>query len=130
MSSQTRAPTENQLSPLHGPHVLITTHNAEGKAVIKETEPVKVYPPPRPLFRHIYKHPPTHTLFHPQWVSFDEDRLSMAVLWTTQFPTDLNDEADIKLHRDRMAQGGTGLALGGGTVLRYVEFAPGYEVRL
>lgn len=42
MSSSTRAPTENQLSPLHGPHVLITSHNTEGKAVIKETEPVKV----------------------------------------------------------------------------------------
>ncbi|CAN8102560.1 unnamed protein product [Discula destructiva] len=102
MSSNTRPPTENQLSPLHGPHVLITSHNDEGKAVIKETEPVK-------------------------WVNFDEDRLSMAVLWTTQFPTDLNADADIKLHRERMAQGGTGLALGGGTVLRYVEFAPGYE---
>lgn len=76
--------------------------------------------------------PHTHTLTHSysQWVSYDEDRLSMAVLWTTQFPTDLNEEADIKLHRERMAQGGTGLALGGGTVLRYVEFAPGYEVYL
>lgn len=63
-----------------------------------------------------------------KWVGYDEDKLSMSVLWTTQFPTNLNDEADIKLHRDRMAQGGTGLALGGGTVLRYVEFSPGYEV--
>ncbi|KAJ4413835.1 hypothetical protein N0V82_008277 [Gnomoniopsis sp. IMI 355080] len=102
MSSSSRAPTENQLSPLHGPHVLITSHNKEGKAIVKETEPVK-------------------------WVGYDEDKLSMAVLWTTKFPTDLNNEADIKLHRDRMAQGGTGLALGGGTVLRYVEFSPGYE---
>lgn len=50
MSSQTRAPTNNQLSPLHGPHVLITTHNEEGKAVIKETEPVKV--------RHAYPRRP------------------------------------------------------------------------
>lgn len=102
MSSSSRAPTENQLSPLHGPHVLITSHNNEGKAIVKETEPVK-------------------------WVTYDEDKLSMAVLWTTQFPTDVNNEADIKLHRDRMAQGATGLALAGGTVLRYVEFAPGYE---
>lgn len=73
---------------------------------------------------------PKRTNTRSQWLSYDEDKLSMAVLWTTQFPTDLNDEADIKLHRDRIAQGGTGLALGGGTVLRYVEFAPGYEVRL
>lgn len=63
-----------------------------------------------------------------QWVRFDQDRLLMSVLWTTQFPTDLNSEADITLHKDRLAQGATGLALGGGTVLRYVEFAPGYEV--
>lgn len=69
-----------------------------------------------------------YTAFPRKWVGYDEDKLSMAVLWTTQFPTDLNNEADIKLHRDRMAQGGTGLALGGGTVLRYVEFSPGYEV--
>lgn len=65
MSSQTRAPTENQLSPLHGPHVLITSHNDEGKAVIKETEPVKVCQCPAahsiPPYRPICKHPLTHT---------------------------------------------------------------------
>lgn len=56
----------------------------------------------------------------------------MSVLYTTQFPPDLNDEADIKLHESRVAQGpeATGLALKGGTVLRYVEFSPGYTVRL
>lgn len=53
----------------------------------------------------------------------------MSMLWTTEFPTDLNNEADIKLHKERMAKGATGLALGSGTVLRYVEFAPEYEVR-
>lgn len=56
----------------------------------------------------------------------------MSVLYTTQFPPDLNDEADIKLHESRVAKGpeATGLALKGGTVLRYVEFSPGYTVRL
>lgn len=53
----------------------------------------------------------------------------MSVLYTTKFPPDLNKEADIELHKSRMAEGSTGLALGGGTVLRYVEFAPGYQVR-
>lgn len=55
----------------------------------------------------------------------------MSVLYTTQFPPDLNKEADLDLHRSRMAEGpnSTGLALGGGTVLRYVEFAPGYQVK-
>lgn len=56
----------------------------------------------------------------------------MSVLYTTQFPPDLNDDADIKLHESRVAKGpeATGLALKGGTVLRYVEFSPGYTVRL
>lgn len=56
----------------------------------------------------------------------------MSVLYTTQFPPDLNDEADIKLHESRTAKGpeATGLALKGGTVLRYVEFSPGYTVCL
>lgn len=54
----------------------------------------------------------------------------MSVLYTTQFPPDLNDEADVKLHESRVAKGAeaTGLALKGGTVLRYVEFSPGYTV--
>lgn len=124
MSSTSRAPTENQLSPLHGPHVLITSHNDQGKAIVKESEPVKVTktaPPPPTMKCNHSSHP------LPQWVTYDEDKLSMSVLWTTQFPTDVNNDADIKLHRERMAEGATGLALGGGTVLRYVEFAPGYE---
>lgn len=37
-----RPPTENQISDLPGPKVLITSHNDEGKAIVKETEPVKV----------------------------------------------------------------------------------------
>jgi hypothetical protein len=67
-----------------------------------------------------------------QWVRYDDDKLVMSVLYTTQFPPDLNDEADIKLHESRVAKGpeATGLALKGGTVLRYVEFSPGYTVRL
>lgn len=101
--SPARPPTENQLSSNPGVHVQVTTHNNEGKAVVKSTTPVK-------------------------WVRYDDDKLVMSVLYTTQFPPDLNDEADIKLHESRVAQGpeATGLALKGGTVLRYVEFSPGY----
>ncbi|PSR90645.1 hypothetical protein BD289DRAFT_460073 [Coniella lustricola] len=101
-SSNERPPTENQVSNLPGCKVLITSHNDEGKGVVKHTEPVK-------------------------WGLYDEERLAMSIAWTTQFPSDLNNEADIKLHKDRMAEGKTGLALGGGTVLRYVDFAPNYE---
>lgn len=41
-SSARRPPTENQISTNPGSHVLITSHNEDGKAVIKATEPVKV----------------------------------------------------------------------------------------
>lgn len=41
-SSADRPPTENQISDLPGAKVLITSHNDEGKAIVKETEPVKV----------------------------------------------------------------------------------------
>ncbi|KUI68738.1 hypothetical protein VM1G_04076 [Cytospora mali] len=103
MASVDRPPTENQISSIPGVHVHITTHNSEGKAVIKSTEPVK-------------------------WVRYEDDQYAMSVLYTTQFPPDLNDEADIKLHQSRVAKGpqATGLALKGGTVLRYVDLAPGY----
>lgn len=37
-----RPPTENQISSNPGNHVLITTHNDDGKATVKATEPVKV----------------------------------------------------------------------------------------
>ncbi|KAI7126216.1 hypothetical protein KC352_g32041, partial [Hortaea werneckii] len=49
--------------------------------------------------------------------------------FTTQFPADLNSNADIQSHDAKMAAAGgkLGLVSGGGTVLRYVDFAPGYE---
>lgn len=49
--------------------------------------------------------------------------------YTTSFPPDLNNNADITSHDAKMtASGGKlGLVSGGGTVLRYVDFAPGYE---
>jgi hypothetical protein len=51
----------------------------------------------------------------------------MAVAYTTTFPADLSGDADIKAHDDKIGQGPIGLVCGGGTVLRYVDFAPGYE---
>lgn len=49
--------------------------------------------------------------------------------FTTQFPADLNSNADITSHDAKMAAAGgkLGLVSGGGTVLRYVDFAPGYD---
>lgn len=63
MSSNTRAPTENQLSPLHGPHVLITSHNKDGKAIVKEIEPVKVGKAPLLRLSSCISRPPSNDRF-------------------------------------------------------------------
>ena len=54
---------------------------------------------------------------------------SKKISFTTQFPADLNSNADITSHDAKMAAAGgkLGLVSGGGTVLRYVDFAPGYD---
>lgn len=53
--------------------------------------------------------------------------MAFSVVYTTsQFPADLNDSADISAHESLMAKG-TGLVNPGGTVIRCVDFAPGYR---
>lgn len=84
------------------PTTFLTGHNNAGQAVIHSTRLVK-------------------------WAPFAEDKLEMAVAYTTSFPADLNDDADIAAHDANLAAGPSGLVKGGGTVLRYVDFAPGYE---
>ena len=51
----------------------------------------------------------------------------MSVGYTTSFPADLNKDADIADHDKKLESGKLGLVSGGGTVLRYVDFAPDYE---
>lgn len=51
----------------------------------------------------------------------------MRSAYTTSFPPDLNQDADVRQHDEKMASGKLGLVSGGGTVLRYVDFAPQYE---
>ncbi|GAB1744807.1 hypothetical protein NU219Hw_g2728t1 [Hortaea werneckii] len=101
-----RKPTPNQLSQaLPGPTAYLTGHNeSTGKAILHSSRPV-------------------------EWQRYDEDKLGMSVAFTTQFPADLNSNADIQSHDAKMAAAGgkLGLVSGGGTVLRYVDFAPGYE---
>ncbi|KAI6807334.1 hypothetical protein KC332_g13567 [Hortaea werneckii] len=105
-SQDTRHPTPNQLSQsLPGPTAYLTGHNDEsGKAILHSRRPV-------------------------EWQQYDEGKLGMSVAFTTQFPADLNSNADITSHDAKMAAAGgkLGLVSGGGTVLRYVDFAPGYE---
>jgi hypothetical protein len=103
--ANTRPPTKNQLSTnLPGPTAYLTGHNDRtGKAIIHSRRSV-------------------------EWHKYDDFKLGMGVAYTTEFPPDLNNDSDVKAHESKMeASGGKlGLVSGGGTVLRYVDFAPGY----
>ncbi|KAK5119284.1 hypothetical protein LTR85_007640 [Meristemomyces frigidus] len=105
MAKDDRKPTPNQLSSdLPGPTAYLTGHDEKsGKAIVHTKRPLN-------------------------WHKYDDDKLGMGVAYTTQFPPDLNDDADVKSHDEKMeASGGKlGLVSGGGTVLRYVDFAPNY----
>jgi hypothetical protein len=105
MSSYTQNPTPGQIPQnLPGPTAYLTTHDEKsGKAIIHSSRPVA-------------------------WHRYDEDKLGMGVAYTTQFPPDLNEHADVTEHDRKMQESGgkLGLVSGGGTVLRYVDFAPEY----
>lgn len=105
MATDPRKPTPNQLSPaLPGPTAYLTGHDAKsGQAIIHSKRPV-------------------------QWHKYDEDKLGMGVAYTTSFPSDLNSDSDVQSHDQKMEESGgkLGLVSGGGTVLRYVDFAPSY----
>ncbi|AEO63947.1 uncharacterized protein THITE_2141932 [Thermothielavioides terrestris NRRL 8126] len=80
----------------------ITGHNAEGKAVVHSHGPFT-------------------------WASYADNNLAFAVPYTTStFPPDLNDDADLAAHERVVATGRLGLVNPRGTVLRCVDFAPGY----
>ena len=101
--SSDRKPTPNQLSTdLPGPTAYLTGHNAAGKAIVHSTNPI-------------------------EWNRYDEDKLAMKEAYTTTFPADLNSDADVTDHEKKMSSGKLGLVSSGGTVLRYVDFAPDYE---
>jgi len=104
-TSNSRPPTQNQLSPLPGPTAYLTGHDINsGHAIIHSRRPI-------------------------QWQKYDDDKLNMGVAYTNSFPPDLNSDADVKAHDAAMSASGgkLGLVAAGGTVLRYVDFAPGYE---
>lgn len=100
--ADSRKPTSGQLATdLPGPTAYLTGHNADGKAIVHSRNPV-------------------------EWVSYDEGKLAMRPAYTTTFPADLNNDADVTDHEKKMESGKLGLVSGGGTVLRYVDFAPDY----
>ncbi|KAK4635542.1 Oryzines biosynthesis cluster protein J, partial [Fulvia fulva] len=97
-----RKPTNNQLAvDLPGPTAYWTGHNETGKAIVHSKHPV-------------------------DWVKYDDDALAMSVAFTTTFPANLNNDADVAEHEEKQKSGKLGLVSKGGTVLRYVDFKPGY----
>lgn len=102
MPADDRKPTPGQVATnLPGPTAYLTGHNeSTGKAIVHSSRPVN-------------------------WQSYDNEQYTMGVAYTTTFPADLNNDADIKAHETKMASP-FGLVSGGGTVLRYVDFGPGY----
>ncbi|KAH8174566.1 cupin domain-containing protein [Sarocladium implicatum] len=80
----------------------ITTHREDGKAVI-------------------------HTSSQGQWQDVHDKAASLNLIFTTsEFPTQMNNEADITAHT-KIEEAGTGLVNRGGSVCRIVDFAPGKE---
>ncbi|KAK4118518.1 hypothetical protein N657DRAFT_628394 [Parathielavia appendiculata] len=92
----------NPISNLRQPNRVITGHNSSGQSVIHSSTPFT-------------------------WSPYADSNLAFSVPYTTSsFPADLNADADI-VHHERVISSGTlGLVNPRGTVLRCVDFAPGY----
>ncbi|KAJ5921628.1 hypothetical protein N7454_009102 [Penicillium verhagenii] len=84
----------------------ITGHNAEGKAILLSSKES-----PRSFHGHV--------------TPGQSHRMSFSVAYTTsQFPPDLNNDADLKAHNTVVNSGNLGLVNPGGSVFRIVDFAP------
>jgi quercetin dioxygenase-like cupin family protein len=100
-ASPARAPN-GQLSTLPQLHRFITGHDASGKAIVH-----------------------SHNDFH--WKPYDSNQLAFSVAYTTsEFPPDLNNDKDVTTHHEVLESGNLGLVNPKGSVLRCVDFAPGY----
>ncbi|KAI1613362.1 hypothetical protein EDD37DRAFT_679671 [Exophiala viscosa] len=105
MTSQTRSPTEGQLADkLPGLTAYITGHKPDnGDTTIQEKRPAN-------------------------WRSIDKGGMTFHEVFTTsEFPVSFNDDVDIKKHDDRVNSGKMGIVNPRGTVLRFVDFSPGFE---
>ncbi|KAI0130453.1 hypothetical protein BJ170DRAFT_315591 [Xylariales sp. AK1849] len=61
------------------------------------------------------------------WKPYGDGKMEFSVVYTTsQTPPDLNEDKDIKAHEAIMQKGTLGLVNPGGSVIRCVDFAPGY----
>ncbi|KAK8103096.1 hypothetical protein PG984_016242 [Apiospora sp. TS-2023a] len=97
------AKDNGKLSNLPQQHKFVTGHNEEGKAIVHSHEDVS-------------------------WQAYDEGRLGFSVVYTTsETPPDLNGDKDVLIHQGVMESGKLGLVNPNGSVLRYVDFEPGYR---
>lgn len=89
-----------QPSPLPNFTRYITTHNPSGEATIHSESPAS-------------------------WVSLREKSVGFSVAYTTsEFPANLNNDADIVANDQVLSSGSLGLVNPNGTVCRVVDFAP------
>ena len=99
--STARPENEGQLS--HGLPGLthhITGHNPQGQAIVQSTNPA-------------------------QWTPLLNDTMAFNVVYTTsQFPPNMNNDADLKDHKEVLAKKELGLVNPNGTVARIVDFGP------
>lgn len=105
MTSQSRPPSEGQLAQhLPGLTAYITGHDqSTGSTTIQERRPAK-------------------------WQTIDGGGMTFNVPFTTSdFPVSMNKDTDIIRHDQRLSSGKLGIVNPGGTVLRFVDFAPGFE---
>lgn len=104
MNGDQRPTTDGQLAKeLPGITAYVTGHKQTGETTIVESRPAT-------------------------WQSVDNNGMAFNVPFTTsQFPVSMNDNVDIKTHDARLASGKLGIVNPNGTVLRFVDFAPGFE---
>jgi len=101
-SSAPSGDRNGQISNLPQLHRYITGHDEAGKAIV--------------LHQNDFA-----------WQPYDGNQLAFSVPYTTsQFPPDLNGDADFAAHKQVLASDSLGLVNPRGTVFRCVDFAPGY----
>ncbi|RDW57123.1 hypothetical protein BP6252_13869 [Coleophoma cylindrospora] len=94
--------TKEPLSDLPQLRRLVTSHNAEGKAIVQSAKDFA-------------------------WQKLDEDKMAFSVVFSTSCsPPDLNNEVDIITH-DKLMEKGVGLVNPNGSIIRCVDFSPGYR---
>ncbi|KAL5336552.1 hypothetical protein BJX70DRAFT_372285 [Aspergillus crustosus] len=94
------ASNPGQISSLPGITRYITGHNTLGKAIVQTENSA-------------------------EWSSFENKSMAFTVAYTTsEFPADLNNDADLKKHDKLVSSEKLGLVNPNGTVCRFVDFAP------